>query len=117
MKISQLLQIQSIIDKRAIPNDMFDENLVYYSKSRDKWIAIADMDICHLIRAFKQIYDPDEFIYKNEDVEIENFAKYIKNKRDLALLRKKEYKDIVAEIEEDIDNKLKTIIGGKDEQH
>ena len=57
--------------------DMFDEHLVYYSKSRDRWINIIDMDICHLVRSFAKVYNEmnhldGHSIETNEEVKIAN---------------------------------------------
>lgn len=65
MNVKKALQIQQILDGRAIPSDMFDEHLVYYSKSRDRWINIVDMDIAHLVRAFAKVYDQIKHIDGN----------------------------------------------------
>tara|TARA_R100000388_G_C7215444_1_gene145905 strand:+ start:806 stop:1054 length:249 start_codon:yes stop_codon:yes gene_type:complete len=57
VKVRQALKISEIISGRAIPSDMFDEHLVYYSKSKDLWINVMDMDIAHLVRAFAIAYE------------------------------------------------------------
>ena len=108
MKISELLQIQSIIDKRAVPQDMYDEHLVYYSKSRDKWISIVDMDICHLIRAFKKIYDPNEY-QEDNNTDLENLSKYLEETENLLENKRKEYLNTLTEIEKALSQKVKKI--------
>ncbi len=65
MNVKKALQIQQILDGRAIPSDMFDEHLVYYSASRDRWINIVDMDIAHVVRAFAKVYDQIKHIDGN----------------------------------------------------
>ena len=77
MNVKKALQIQQVLDGKAIPMDMFDEHLVYYSKSRDRWINIIDMDICHLIRSFAKVYNEmnhldGHSIETNEEVKIAN---------------------------------------------
>tara|TARA_A100001035_G_C27367403_1_gene314204 strand:- start:36 stop:299 length:264 start_codon:yes stop_codon:yes gene_type:complete len=57
MKVKTALKIQNALDGKQIPSDMFDEHLVYYSKSKDVWINILDMDVCHLVRAFNLVYN------------------------------------------------------------
>ena len=64
MKLSQILQIEHILSGRAIPSDMLDEHKVYYSKSRDKWIAIVDMEPTHLIRAFVKLQAEHEGLWE-----------------------------------------------------
>tara|TARA_Y100001963_G_C6600282_1_gene362171 strand:- start:63 stop:443 length:381 start_codon:yes stop_codon:yes gene_type:complete len=66
MKLSQILQIEHILSGRAIPSDMFDEHKVYYSKSRDKWIAIVDMEPTHLIRAFVKLQEENKILWEEQ---------------------------------------------------
>ena len=76
MKVKQILSIKEIADDKRLPCDMYElYNTKYMSVSRDKMISIEDMDIVHLIRAFKndrhrlanQITD-DDLIKQNEDL-------------------------------------------------
>ena len=54
MKVKQILSIKEIADDKRLPCDMYElYNTKYMSVSRDKMISIEDMDIVHLIRAFK----------------------------------------------------------------
>ena len=76
MKVKQILSIKEIADDKKLPCDMYElYNTKYMSVSRDKMISIEDMDIVHLIRAFKndrhrlanQITD-DDLIKQNRDL-------------------------------------------------
>tara|TARA_R110001592_G_scaffold113550_2_gene312777 strand:+ start:16330 stop:16575 length:246 start_codon:yes stop_codon:yes gene_type:complete len=74
MKIRKLLEIQSIIESKAIPSDL--ENLEpYHSKSRGELLDILDMDLIHLLRAYNKID-------KYENISEKDFVKKIKNKID-----------------------------------
>ena len=54
MKVKQILSIKEIADDKKLPCDMYElYNTKYMSVSRDEMISIEDMDIVHLIRAFK----------------------------------------------------------------
>ena len=53
--------MQNVIDNKAIPSDMLDEHLVYYSESRQDFIKVVDMDVAHLVRAFNKIYQEKYF--------------------------------------------------------
>ena len=67
MLIKDILKIQSIIDKRAIPSDVLeflDQN--YYSESKEDHIRFGDIHITHFIRIF---------INKNGDDSDERFKK------------------------------------------
>lgn len=61
MKVIQALRMQNVIDNKAIPSDMLDEHLVYYSESRQDFIKVVDMDVAHLVRAFNKIYQEKYF--------------------------------------------------------
>ncbi len=76
MKVKQILSIKEIADDKKLPCDMYElYDTKYMSVSRDEMISIEDMDIVHLIRAFKndrhrlsnQLTDKD-LIRQNEDL-------------------------------------------------
>jgi hypothetical protein len=76
MKVKQILSIKEIADDKKLPCDMYElYDTKYMSVSRDKMISIEDMDIVHLIRAFKndrhrlanQLTD-DDLIKQNRDL-------------------------------------------------
>lgn len=54
MKVWQFLKIQSIIDRRAMPSDLEDDNTEYYSESGQEVIKLMNMEVIHVIRAFKK---------------------------------------------------------------
>ena len=55
MKVKQIIKVaEAIDDSRKMPCDMHElEDTKYFSHSKQDFIAIADMDIVHLVRAFK----------------------------------------------------------------
>jgi len=55
MKIKELLELQSVITKRATPSDIKDNNLSdHYSESKGEYMDILDMDLIHLIRSYSK---------------------------------------------------------------
>jgi hypothetical protein len=50
MKLRELLQIQQIIEKRAIPSDVLEFDSTHYSKSKDMTVDILDLHLTHAIR-------------------------------------------------------------------
>ena len=50
MKIKKLLELQSVIENRVVPCDMTDE-FKYYSRTKEDWVNILDMDLVHVVRA------------------------------------------------------------------
>jgi hypothetical protein len=58
MKLKDILKIQSIIENRATPYDMFECDYTYYSKSKDENIKLLDLHLIHFIRIFlRQVED------------------------------------------------------------
>jgi hypothetical protein len=52
MKLDDLLTIQAISEKRAVPIDILENEYEYYSKSKDIDIKLLDLDLIHFIRIF-----------------------------------------------------------------
>ena len=77
MKVKQIIKVaEAIDDSRKMPCDMYElGDTKYFSHSKQDFITIADMDIVHLVRAFKndrhrlanQLTDKD-LIRQNEDL-------------------------------------------------
>ena len=58
MKLKDILKIQSIIESRATPYDILEEEYTYYSKSKDEYINLLDLHLIHFIRIFlRQVED------------------------------------------------------------
>ena len=61
MKLKDILQIQSIIEKRATPFDILENNFTHYSKSKDEYIELLDLHLIHFIRIFlKQVEENND---------------------------------------------------------
>ena len=52
MKLKQVIEIQKVLGK-TIPVDMA-EDWVYYSKSREEFIDILELDIVHAVRILRK---------------------------------------------------------------
>ena len=61
MKIRQLLDIQKIVESRAIPYDILEgiEKTKYYSKSKGVHMRLGTMDITHFVRVYSNLKDTD----------------------------------------------------------
>jgi|TARA_R110000824_G_scaffold14927_2_gene63233 hypothetical protein len=58
MQIKKLLEIESIIADRKIPCDMLDETLnLHNSQSTGLPIALVDMHLPHLLRAYSKLIE------------------------------------------------------------
>jgi len=89
MKVKKLIALQSIIEDKTIPSDMRNQELtdyIYFSHSRKEFIDILDMDLIHMIRAFRKTLDelqlerarPPEFFYDIENL-IKDWKKGVSN--------------------------------------
>ncbi len=54
MKVKDLLEIQSTIEKRKVPCDMNGDLNQHFSTSKEEYIDILDMDLIHLIRSYSK---------------------------------------------------------------
>ena len=67
MKIKQLLEIQSFLEKRAVPEDLGRLlNLTYYSKSKMQLLNIGDMHLTHFVRVFAKMLESNDSPLQNE---------------------------------------------------
>ena len=57
MKLKDILQMQSILEKRATPFDILENNFTYYSKSKDEYIELLDLHLIHFIRIFLNLVE------------------------------------------------------------
>ena len=57
MKLDDLLTIQAVAEKRAVPIDILENEYEYYSKSKDKYIKLLDLDLIHFIRIFLKLVE------------------------------------------------------------
>jgi hypothetical protein len=58
MKIRELLKIQQAFENNTTPTDLTDEDIVYWSKSKNEHIKVLDLDFHHLLRImFKYLQD------------------------------------------------------------
>ena len=69
MKLKDILKIQSIIEGRATPYDMFECDYEYYSKSKDENIKLLDLHLIHFIRIFLKQVEENNNGTKKERIE------------------------------------------------
>jgi len=63
------LQVKSILEKRAIPIDIIESDYTYYSKSKDEYIKLLDLDLIHFIRIFLKLVEENKNSMKKERLE------------------------------------------------
>tara|TARA_B100000902_G_scaffold352486_1_gene363268 strand:- start:299 stop:562 length:264 start_codon:yes stop_codon:yes gene_type:complete len=66
MKLRELLQIQQIVEKRAIPHDVLEFDSQHYSQSKDMTVDILDLHLTHTIRILNNYLTVFEFRDRQE---------------------------------------------------
>lgn len=61
MKLKDLLNIQQIVEKRAIPSDVLEFDSTHYSQSKDMTVDILDLHLIHAIRILNNYLTVFEF--------------------------------------------------------
>jgi hypothetical protein len=61
MKLKDLLNIQQIVEKRAIPSDVLEFDSTHYSRSKDMTVDILDLHLTHAIRILNNYLNDDEY--------------------------------------------------------
>ena len=84
MKLKDLLNIQQIVEKRAIPYDVLEFDSKHYSKSKDMTVDILDLHLTHAIRILNNYLTDDEYprYTETDRQEIFNDLKSIRGKLD-----------------------------------
>jgi hypothetical protein len=67
MKLKDLLEIQKIVEDRAIPYDVLEFDTVHFSKSKGYNVKILDLHLTHAIRILNNYLDDDQYSRKYSD--------------------------------------------------
>jgi hypothetical protein len=83
MKLSKIIKTIEVIEEKRVPNDIL-EGFLYHSASRQEPIQIHDMDVVHLVRAFKNALHKldNQFIDKDlikENSELKKEVAYLRS--------------------------------------
>ena len=66
MILKDLLHLQQIVEKRAIPYDVLEFDSKHYSKSKDMTVDILDLHLTHAIRILNNYLTVFEFRDRQE---------------------------------------------------
>ena len=66
MILRDLLHLQQIVEKRAIPSDVLEFDSTHYSKSKDMTVDILDLHLTHAIRILNNYLTVFEFRDRQE---------------------------------------------------
>jgi len=67
MILKDLLHLQQIVEKRAIPYDVLEFDSKHYSKSKDMTVDILDLHLTHAIRILNNYLTDDQYPRKYSD--------------------------------------------------
>ena len=83
MKLKDLLNIQQIVEKRAIPSDVLEFDSKHYSRSKDMTVDILDLHLTHAIRILNNYLTDSQYPEYSDRQEINDNLKGISalNKR------------------------------------
>ena len=95
MILKDLLNLQQIVEKRAIPYDVLEFDSKHYSKSKDMTVDILDLHLTHAIRILNNYLTDSQYPEYSDRQEINN------NLRGISALNKR--------IEERVDD-LKEVV-------
>ena len=80
MKVKDLLDIQSTIEKRKKPCDMNGDLNQHFSVSKEEYIDILDMDLIHLVRSYSKCLNRDGGMVEEKSQEILDNLDIIENR-------------------------------------
>ena len=82
MKLKDLLNIQQIVEKRAIPSDVLEFDSTHYSQSKDMTVDILDLHLTHEIRILNNYLNDEVYPRLSNRKEINDHLDVIKDNLD-----------------------------------
>ena len=80
MKLKDLLNIQQIVEKRAIPYDVLKFDSSHYSKSKDMTVDILDLHLTHAIRILNNYLEDNVYPRYSDRQEINDSLRGIRDR-------------------------------------
>ena len=80
MKLKDLLNIQQIVEKRAIPYDVLEFDSSHYSKSKDMTVDILDLHLTHAIRILNNYLEDNVYPRYSDRQEINDSLRGIRDR-------------------------------------
>ena len=80
MKLRELLQIQKIVEDRAIPYDVLKFDGKYHSQSKDEVIEILDLHLTHAIRILNNYLEDSVYPRYSDRQEINDSLRGIRDR-------------------------------------
>ena len=82
MILKDLLNLQQIVEKRAIPYDVLEFDSKHYSRSKDMTVDILDLHLIHAIRILNNYLNDDVYPRLSNRKEINDHLDVIKDNLD-----------------------------------
>ena len=80
MKLKDLLEIQKIVEDRAIPYDVLEFDSYHYSQSKDVKINILDLHLTHAIRILNNYLEDNIYPKYSDRQEINDSLRGIRDR-------------------------------------
>ena len=80
MKLRDLLQIQKIVEDRAIPYDVLKFDSTHHSQSKDEVIEILDLHLTHAIRILNNYLEDNVYPRYSDRQEINDSLRGIRDR-------------------------------------
>ena len=80
MILKDLLNLQQIVEKRAIPYDVLEFDSKHYSKSKDMTVDILDLHLTHAIRILNNYLEDNVYPRYSDRQEINDSLRGIRDK-------------------------------------
>jgi hypothetical protein len=82
MILKDLLHLQQIVEKRAIPYDVLEFDSKHYSKSKDMTVDILDLHLTHAIRILNNYLEDNVYPRYSDRQEINDSLRGIRDRVD-----------------------------------
>jgi hypothetical protein len=82
MILKDLLNLQQIVEKRAIPYDVLEFDSKHYSQSKDMTVDILDLHLTHAIRILNNYLTDDQYPRYSDRQEINDSLRGIRDRVD-----------------------------------
>ena len=82
MILKDLLNLQQIVEKRAIPYDVLEFDSTHYSQSKDMTVDILDLHLTHAIRILNNYLTDDLYPRYSDRQQIKDTLRVLKDNVD-----------------------------------
>jgi|LakMenE18May11ns_1017448.scaffolds.fasta_scaffold9099234_2 hypothetical protein len=66
MNVREMLKIQQAFENKTIPEDLLNDDIVYWSKSKKEHIKMLDLDLHHLLRIMINYLEEDRYLIESQ---------------------------------------------------